>query len=103
MVQVHGGGPRLGRRRLAGALVALAVAASGCAGAAHPAQGPSSGHSGRFPLSLIDDEGVKVTLNAPPQRIVSFAPANTEIVFANTYDILPLRFIHGVTPTGHKN
>jgi iron complex transport system substrate-binding protein len=29
-----------------------------------------------------DDDGVMVTVKAPPQRIVTFAPSNTEIVFA---------------------
>lgn len=35
-----------------------------------------------FPVTLTDDEGVRVTLEAPPRRIVTFAPSNTEIVFA---------------------
>ncbi len=35
-----------------------------------------------FPLTITDDDGVSVTLPAPPQRIVTFAPSVTEIVFA---------------------
>lgn len=35
-----------------------------------------------FPLTVVDDEGTSVTLDAPPERIVSLSPANTEIVFA---------------------
>jgi iron complex transport system substrate-binding protein len=35
-----------------------------------------------FPLTVVDDEGTSVTLEAPPERIVSLSPANTEIVFA---------------------
>jgi len=35
-----------------------------------------------FPLTVTDDDGVEVTLPAEPKRIVTFAPSNTEIVFA---------------------
>lgn len=34
------------------------------------------------PISIIDVAGRPVTLDAPPQRIVSLAPSNTEILFA---------------------
>ena len=42
----------------------------------------TSAASASFPLTLTDDEGVTVTLPSAPERIVTFAPANTEIVFA---------------------
>jgi iron complex transport system substrate-binding protein len=32
-------------------------------------------------VTLVDDEGYVVTLNSPPERIVSLAPSNTEILF----------------------
>lgn len=35
-----------------------------------------------FPVTLNDDDGVKVTVEARPRRIVTFAPSMTEIVFA---------------------
>ena len=35
-----------------------------------------------YPLTVIDDLGRKVTINKLPQRIVSLAPSNTEILFA---------------------
>jgi len=35
-----------------------------------------------FPVTLIDDAGRELTLDAEPQRIVSLAPSNTEIVCA---------------------
>jgi iron complex transport system substrate-binding protein len=35
-----------------------------------------------FPLTLTDDLGRKVTLPSMPERIVSLAPSNTEILFA---------------------
>jgi len=37
---------------------------------------------GPFPLTLTDDLGHEVTLSAMPQRVVSLAPSNTEILFA---------------------
>jgi len=37
---------------------------------------------GTFPLTLIDDEGTEVTIEAEPQRIISLSPSNTETVFA---------------------
>jgi iron complex transport system substrate-binding protein len=33
-------------------------------------------------VTITDDDGVSVTLQAPPQRIVTFAPSDTEILFA---------------------
>jgi iron complex transport system substrate-binding protein len=35
-----------------------------------------------FPVTVTDDNGTTVTINALPQRIVSTAPANTETLFA---------------------
>ena len=35
-----------------------------------------------FPVTVTDDNGTTVTINAQPQRIVSTAPANTETLFA---------------------
>ncbi len=35
-----------------------------------------------FPVTVTDDEGTQVTIEAQPQRIVSLSPANTEIAFA---------------------
>jgi len=72
-------------RRVSRALVALAVvfvftALTGCArNAATQARSPKGSS---FPATLRDDDGVSVTIKAPPRRIVTFAPSNTEIVFA---------------------
>lgn len=41
----------------------------------------SCGHQPQ-PVTCIDDMGREVTLNEAPQRIVSLAPSNTEILFA---------------------
>lgn len=35
-----------------------------------------------FPITLTDDSGYKVTIAAKPQKIISAAPSNTEIIFA---------------------
>ena len=35
-----------------------------------------------YPLTVTDDEGTEVTVEAQPQRIISLSPANTEIVYA---------------------
>jgi len=34
-----------------------------------------------FPMSLVDDLGRTVTVSAVPQRIISLAPSNTEIIY----------------------
>ena len=57
-----------------------------CAGcAAKPAARPSPPRrqpSAAFPVTITDDASQSVTIEAEPQRIVSLAPANTEIAFA---------------------
>ncbi len=35
-----------------------------------------------YPLTVTDDLGRKVTINRQPQRIISLAPSNTEVLFA---------------------
>lgn len=68
---------------------ALLLAA--CAGAGTPSS-PSASAAGvpasvapsaaAFPVTLTDDAGRSVTIDADPERIVSLAPSNTEIVCA---------------------
>jgi iron complex transport system substrate-binding protein len=41
----------------------------------------SAADASAFPLTITDDEGTEVTIDALPERIVSLSPANTEIVF----------------------
>jgi iron complex transport system substrate-binding protein len=43
---------------------------------------PSTAAEATFPLTLVDDDGIEVTVGAEPQRIVTFAPSMTEILFA---------------------
>ena len=35
-----------------------------------------------FPVTVVDDEGTEVTVEAYPERIISLSPANTETVYA---------------------
>ena len=70
--------------RLVAVVAALAMLAIACGGGGGPAppQSPPAAADESFPLTLTDDEGVEVTLQAPPERIVTFAPSHTEIVYA---------------------
>lgn len=51
---------------------------------ADPATTPeiASTPAATFPLTITDDTGREVTLDAQPERIVSLLPSNTEILFA---------------------
>jgi len=76
---------------IAAALAALAlvvVTQAGCTKAAAPATTPVATSTtpvvdtSEFPLKISDDSFTEVTFTVPPTRIVSLAPANTEIVYA---------------------
>lgn len=47
-----------------------------------PAPTGATSQAPDFPLTVTDDDGTTVTIEAEPQRIVTFAPSMTEIVFA---------------------
>ena len=74
------------RHCLVAGLLAVALLLVGCAiGSSVPP--PSSSAAGRtsgstFPVTVTDDDGVSVTIAHRPQRIVTFAPSMTEVVFA---------------------
>jgi iron complex transport system substrate-binding protein len=68
-----------------GALAFALAALAGCGGspAAKPAaSAPAPKQATAFPVTITDDAGRSVTIDAEPERIVSLAPANTEIVYA---------------------
>lgn len=80
------GGARVRRTALGTLLAAAALClavASGCAPASpeQPAPVPPS-TTVEYPVTVTDDAGRVVTVDAEPQRVVSLAPANTEILFA---------------------
>ena len=59
------------------ALAFMLVALTGCKSKSGGSTSSSTG-----PITVTDDNGKSVTLKAPAKRIVSLAPANTEIAFA---------------------
>ncbi|MGD8486151.1 MAG: helical backbone metal receptor [Chloroflexota bacterium] len=68
-------------RRSRGFLVALFTAVfAGLVLAPHPDAARAADEA--FPLTVVDDEGTEVSIEALPQRIVSLSPGTTEIVFA---------------------
>lgn len=80
-------------RRLSALPVVLCLALAACAAApgSPPASEPGAPTASlsapaspepAYPLTLTDDAGREVTLDAEPERIVSLAPSNTEIVCA---------------------
>ena len=66
------------RRTAVCVLVVMGLAACG----GEPTVTPSPRGTTSFPVTVTDDDGVEVTIEAEPERIVTFAPSNTEIVFA---------------------
>ena len=89
-------------------VAALLVVAVACSGTSTPGgtvtpEGPASGGSSAnpsptatptptpppsptsppaYPMTLVDDEGTDLTLEAEPERVVSLTPATTELLFA---------------------
>jgi iron complex transport system substrate-binding protein len=78
---VKGNGITMARRRYVALsfLVSPMLVLAACA--TTPAATPDA-TGADFPMTLTDDAGRSVTLAAEPQRIVSLAPSNTEIVCA---------------------
>jgi iron complex transport system substrate-binding protein len=73
------------RHRFVGALAGFLLVLTACASSAATADvspHPTTPAAALFPVSITDDDGQSVTLDAAPQRIVTFAPSMTETVFA---------------------
>ena len=73
-------------RPLPAGVLLLAVLLGACGGGAPTSEGTSSPTptptaTAAFPVTVTDDDGVDVTIGAQPERIVTFAPAATEILF----------------------
>ena len=65
---------------LAAALLALPLA--GCGAKPAPTASAPAVKTAAFPVTITDDASRTVTIDAEPKRIVSLAPANTEIVYS---------------------
>jgi iron complex transport system substrate-binding protein len=65
-------------------LLSLVFTFGGCSGANNTSNSTSSNASAetKYPLTITDDFGKKVTIEKEPAKIVSLAPSNTEILFA---------------------
>ncbi|NTW28815.1 MAG: cobalamin-binding protein [Coriobacteriia bacterium] len=107
--------PRTKRTRATRTTLILLLAAvlatfsfAGCTASGGPST-VKSDSSAAYPVTLTDDAGRVVTINAEPKRIVSLAPANTEILFAlglgdrvvgvTTYDDYPAE-VSGIAKVG---
>lgn len=66
-------------RRVAVSLAGLVLLGSCATGGSPRAESPEPGSS---PVRITDDEDIETTLESLPDRIVTFAPSHTEIVFA---------------------
>lgn len=63
------------------AVLALSLV-SGMAGCGKQAAEEPAAPSASFPVTVTDDAGREVTVDTRPERIVSLAPANTEILYS---------------------
>lgn len=68
--------------RRSAALVVASLFLIGACSADAPVPVPTPSPSTAFPRTLVDDDGVTVTIDAEPMRIVTFAPSITETLFA---------------------
>ena len=70
--------------RFIGGIAAVLLLLASCGETAPPQAEPTdpSSPAATFPLTITDDDGVEVTIDREPQRIVTFAPSMTEIVYA---------------------
>ena len=64
-------------------IVTFAAAGCGQPAAEAPDDGTGQQQAGTvYPITVEDDRGVEVTIASEPQRIITIAPSNTEILFA---------------------
>jgi iron complex transport system substrate-binding protein len=74
------------RIRLASSLAVLLFVFSSACGAvpsvSSPVASPTATAAVRYPITVTDDRGARVTFTQPVKKIVSVSPSSTEIVFA---------------------
>lgn len=66
---------------LVAAILAAGAVITGCANTAEKPAAEAPKAAPAFPVTVTDDASRSVTLDAAPERIVSLAPANTEIAY----------------------
>jgi iron complex transport system substrate-binding protein len=70
-------------RRARGLWLLLILLLAACAPpAGAPAPQPTTAPAPAFPVTVTDDDGQAVTIEREPQRLITLAPSNTEIVYA---------------------
>jgi iron complex transport system substrate-binding protein len=69
-------------RTLGALAAAVSLACGGCARSTEPGSRAGPRPTEGFPVTMTDDEEVRVTVREEPRRIVTFAPSHTEILFA---------------------
>jgi iron complex transport system substrate-binding protein len=70
-------------RRSVGGIAAVLLVLASCGESTTPQAPPEDpSRAATFPVTITDDDGVEVTIGEEPERIVTFAPSMTEIVFA---------------------
>ena len=71
------------KHRFVGGIAAILLLLASCGESTPPQASPETPSPvSAFPLTITDDDGVEVTIADEPERIVTFAPSMTEIVFA---------------------
>ena len=72
------------KHRSLGGIAAVFVLVASCSEDSTPPATPEtpSAEAPAFPMTITDDDGVEVSIPEEPQRIVTFAPSMTEIVYA---------------------
>lgn len=71
------------KHRCIGGIAAVFLLLVSCGESTTPQASPETPSPvAAFPMTITDDDGAEVTIPAEPERIVTFAPSMTEIVFA---------------------
>ena len=71
------------KHRCIGGIAAVLLLLVSCGESTTPQASPETPSPvAAFPMTITDDDGAEVTIPAEPERIVTFAPSMTEIVFA---------------------
>jgi len=71
------------KHRSIGGIAAVLLLLVSCGESTPPQASPETPSPvAAFPMTITDDDGAEVTIAAEPERIVTFAPSMTEIVFA---------------------